>query len=606
MRRLVRRSDEGFTMLPVLAAMVLVMGLVLVGIGYAVAAHRTARVSQDTKGAAAAAQAGLQDYIYRVNNCADYYATAPSCGTVTANTALRTSASQTNVAVVPGSTGVDQAVYSQRVLASPAGSTTAGTFSTSIRLEVIGQIRNANTGAVRETRTLVADLTRDGFLEYLYFTDYETFSPANTRLFKGEFSVKMGGASSVTDYKTGVAYGLAKGVTYTVVQPTLEQVTAGCERYYYATKDGSTTVPGRKSFPRTIKGGSLPAAGVQYWPGASVSTPAIGDIDDYQCLTINFSGTDTFDGKVHSNDAMSLSGPVLFKKDVTTGWKVASGSNAWYGSSNPSNAGQKPQYAGKLAMPKTTDKQQEIAAAKGCVYTGPTQITFLSSGKMKVLSPRTKGSTVNKGCANVTGNTYMADEQVVDGPENGVIYVQKTTESGSCLSWQTKANDDTVYDNGGCTAGDAFVQGNVKGRFTVAAQHDVVVTGNVLYTDWSADGSVLGLIGTNNVAVWHPVSGNSNLVSPANLEIDAAIASTGNSFTVFNYGKGAKMGTLTVKGVIVQRYRGPVATGSGSTTSSGYSKDYRYDDRLNSNPPPAFIQPEFDAWDIDTTTIVQR
>lgn len=604
MRRLARRSDDGFTMLPVLAAMVLIMGLVLVGIGYAVAAHKTARTSQDAKGAASAVQAGLQDYIYRVNNCADYYAAAPSCTTLSANAGLRTSATQTNVAVVQGTSGNDQAVFSQRVLASPAGSTAAGTFSTSIRVEVIGQIRNQTTGAVRESRTVVADLSRAGFLEYLYFTDYETFSPTNTRLFKAQTADSVNNTTStIKDYVTGVSYTLTKNASYTVSQPTVDQVKAGCQRYYYQTKDGSTTIPGRANFPRTITGNGLPTAGVQYWP---TTTPVLANTADYQCLTISFGANDTFDGKVHSNDAMSIGGTVLFKKKVTTGYKVASG-NPWYGGSNPSAAGQSPVTAGTLQMPKTTDSQADVAAADGCVYTGPTSITFLASGKMKVLSPATKGGSVNAGCANVSGNTLMTTEQTVDGPHNGVIYVQKTTGTGTCLSYQSKSGDVTNYDNAGCTTGDAFVQGTVNGRFTVAAQHDVIVTGNVLYNDWGADGDVLGLIGTNNVAVWHPVNDKGvNLNGTGSIEIDAAIASTGNSFTVLSYNAGAPMGTLTVRGVIVQRFRGPVATTSNGNTATGFAKDYRYDDRLNSNPPPAFIQPEFDAWDISSTTVVQK
>ncbi|PRY17909.1 hypothetical protein [Kineococcus rhizosphaerae] len=603
MRKLARRDDDGFTLLPVLAAMVLVLGLVLVGIGYAVATHRVARASQDTKSAAAAAQAGLQDYIYRVNACSDYYAAAPSCGTTTANPALRTAATDTNFAVVPGSAGVTQGVFSQRVLASPAGTTAAGTFSTSVRVQVIGQVLDTVTGKVRESRTLVADLSRKGFLEYLYFTDYETFSPANTRLLKGSFSANPSSNTTVTS-TSGTTYSLSSSTTYTVAQPTVDQVAAGCRRYYYKTTTGGATVPGRANFPRTITGGSLPSGGIEYWP--SGSTSVLGSIANYQCLTISFSGADTFDGKVHSNDAMSISGPVLFKKDVTTGYKPSSG-NPWYGASNPSTSGKSPVWAQPFELPKTTDKQADVAAAGGCLYTGPTSITFLADGRMKVLSPKTKANTVKPSCTTGSGASYMTSEQTVAGPVNGVIYVQKTTESGSCISYQNTAGDVTNYDNNGCTAGDAFVQGTVNGRFTVTAAHDVVVTGDLLYSDWGADGDVLGLIGTNNVAVWNPVnSSGNNLTSNGNREIDAAIASTGNSFTVFNYSSGAKRGNLTVRGVIVQRFRGPVATGSGTTTSTGYSKDYRYDDRLNSNPPPAFIQPEYDAWDISRTTVVQQ
>ncbi|WP_432571071.1 type IV pilus modification PilV family protein [Kineococcus sp. SYSU DK005] len=597
LRRIRRNDDAGFTMLAVLASMVLIMGLVLVGIGYAVAAHRSARTSQDAKSALSAAQAGLQDFIHRLNACEDYYAYPnQSCVSTTPNPAIRTAPADTNVAVVPGTGGVEQAVYSQRVLVRPTDLNSSG----KVRVEVVGQVVNKDTQQVRETEKLVADLGRDGFLRFLYFTDYETFSPANTRLLRTPFTVKPTSSITVRDYRTGATHTLSANVTYTVAQPTLDQVTAGCARYYY---NADNTVPNRANFPRTITGAGLPAAGVQYWPGSTSSAGAIGN---YQCLTINFSGTDTFDGPVHTNDAMSISGPVTFKDDVTTGWKPTSGT-PWYGTGTPSGAGNKPVGAGRKDLPSTTDKQAEIAAKNGCVYTGPTSIVFLANGSMKVRSPATRGGDVNTGCANVAGSTLMSDEQTVKGPANGVVYVKKSTAaSGTCLSFQSNPLDVTNYDNAGCTRGDAFVQGTVSGRFTVAAEHDVIVTDDVLYRGGTAGTDALGLIGTNNVAVWHPVNaGGQNINTPADLEIDAAIASTTNSFTVLNHDKGLKLGTLTIRGVIIQRYRGPVATGSGVATSTGYSKNYLFDDRLEGTPPPAFIEPKNDSWDIKSTSIQQ-
>jgi hypothetical protein len=77
-----------------------------------------------------------------------------------------------------------------------------------------------------------------------------------------------------------------------------------------------------------------------------------------------------------------------------------------------------------------------------------------------------------------------------------------------------------------------------------------------------------------------------------NLEIDAAILSTHHSFIVDNYNCGSKLGNLTVWGSIAQFWRGPV----GTTTGSGYIKDYTYDERLEGNTPPQFISPTTTAW----------
>ncbi len=80
--------------------------------------------------------------------------------------------------------------------------------------------------------------------------------------------------------------------------------------------------------------------------------------------------------------------------------------------------------------------------------------------------------------------------------------------------------------------------------------------------------------------------------SISNLEIDAAILSTHHSFIVDNYDCGSKLGTLTVWGSIAQFWRGPV----GTTSGNGYIKDYTYDERLEGNTPPQFINPTTTAW----------
>jgi Tfp pilus assembly protein PilX len=68
--------------------------------------------------------------------------------------------------------------------------------------------------------------------------------------------------------------------------------------------------------------------------------------------------------------------------------------------------------------------------------------------------------------------------------------------------------------------------------------------------------------------------------------IDAAILSTQHSFIVDNFKCGAQLGELTVWGSIAQFWRGPVGTGGSST---GYIKNYNYDNRLATAQPPEFL-----------------
>lgn len=82
-----------------------------------------------------------------------------------------------------------------------------------------------------------------------------------------------------------------------------------------------------------------------------------------------------------------------------------------------------------------------------------------------------------------------------------------------------------------------------------------------------------------------------------NLTIDAAILSTDHSFIVDNYLCGKSMGTLTLWGSLAQFWRGPVGTGNGTgVVSTGYKKNYNYDERLATNTPPEFLSPSTTSW----------
>ena len=116
------------------------------------------------------------------------------------------------------------------------------------------------------------------------------------------------------------------------------------------------------------------------------------------------------------------------------------------------------------------------------------------------------------------------------------------------------------------------------------------------------NGNVLvGLIADGFVRVYHPVNNCADTASGpygpsiGSVEIDAAIMSVQHSFIVDNYACGSPRGTLTVKGAIAQSFRGPVGTG-GAAISTGYSKNYNYDDRFRVANPPYFLDPVQSSW----------
>jgi hypothetical protein len=177
-------------------------------------------------------------------------------------------------------------------------------------------------------------------------------------------------------------------------------------------------------------------------------------------------------------------------------------------------------------------------------------------------------------------------------PANGVIYVSNV--SGGCTnpSFEYRQHYDGPQE--GC--GDVWVSGQYGDDLTIAADNDVVINGSITRVAGN-DGLLLGLIANQFVRVYHPVNGSCSqnaTGSLPNLKIHAAILALTHSFLVDNWYCGASLGDLTVEGAIAQRFRGPV----GTTSGTGYYKDYKYNDRLRYREPPFFLDPVQASWRI--------
>jgi hypothetical protein len=191
-------------------------------------------------------------------------------------------------------------------------------------------------------------------------------------------------------------------------------------------------------------------------------------------------------------------------------------------------------------------------------------------------------------------------------PSNGVIYDQTDTSSGAaaCTGQPPVLAD---YQESS-TCGNVYISGSYTSNLTVAAQNDVIVAEDV--TRPAGSQAVMGLIAENFVRIQHKAqsprgnitnictNGTPNL---GNITVQAAILSVNHSFTVDNYGCGALEGTLTIIGAIAQNFRGTVGTGIGSSSATGYIKDYRYDDILKYRSPPYFLSPLATPWLIART-----
>lgn len=613
MIRLVRALRERDDERGVALAAVIGLGAVLMIVLSLVVATATSGATKATNDIAytkaiAAAYAGLSDYQGRLaadNSYVQYGVRTPFSSTSTyssdaANSAFGTTPAGPWAPVV----GSSDQFYRYEVDNSDYAN------SGKVRLRVTGKSGST-------TRTIVVDLRGDGFVNYLWFTDYESQDPSLTG----------------------------------------ETVTNGTARCTSAHRNDAA------------------------W-----------DVDT-SCNAVQFASGDVLDGPVRTNDVITACG-ATFKSTVQhTGAKdffYTSGQTSISSSCRSSTkfpAGDGTRNVGTLPMPSTNANMKQEArtdipdkvAKPGCIYTGPTSITFLSGGKMRVVSPWTKATQVT-GTTNgtITGGgtndalcgsisalrgsgaviptlpsnlVFVQSVPSVDGNPNSwstnttpsgtvngtvasgaPVYCQQNVTTGSGRNQTTSSeygnglgypkNNEFTGSRGdsgyyGCRNGDVFVSGSFGGQMTVAAENVVYVTGSIVYQNGRSSDDMLGLVGQKAVSVYNPISCSSgtssacstsngastNLDPSPNLEIDAAIASNLGTFNVQNSAFGANLGTLTIHGSIAQKFRGSVRTSYNSGAwLTGYAKAYGYDTRLRTSAPPKFLQPVSTTYGVTTET----
>jgi len=152
---------------------------------------------------------------------------------------------------------------------------------------------------------------------------------------------------------------------------------------------------------------------------------------------------------------------------------------------------------------------------------------------------------------------------------------------------------DPAFNGAIAGTGRVSVKGIVDGRVSIGSSTDIYVLDDLHYEnrDVSSSDDILGLVAERNVVV------ADNIPNRTHCEIDGSIFARTNSFMAENYNTGSPRGQLRVHGSIVQRRRGAVGTFHTGSTSvkTGYSKLYRYDERLedpNFRPPyyPGFYR----------------
>jgi len=181
-RRRIAREEHGFAMVAVMAALAVSGLLVMAAVTAANGDLPIARKSQDRKQAYAAAEAGLNYYLFHLNVDPDYWL---KC----------TAVADPNPADPTDNSPVNLQGANPRVWRNVTGTTSKYTIElvpapgkASCLLNNESSMLDPNTGMFRirvtgrsgsVTRTIVASFRRKGFLDYLWVTNFETGDPDN-------------------------------------------------------------------------------------------------------------------------------------------------------------------------------------------------------------------------------------------------------------------------------------------------------------------------------------------------------------------------------------------------------------------------------------------
>lgn len=490
---------------------------------------------QNWAAALAAAQAGIDDYQSRLNLTDGAYFQYNTASPDSDNPAMGQALGKPSWASVPQvGGGTARAGFHYDVDTS--------TYTGTGGVAPNGIITVTSTGRVgTKTRTLQAQVRRSGFLDYVYFTDYETEDPLDyatqsLRDYANSYCANTyypGRGSQCTDIQfandtvngplhSNDAILICNNARFQDAVTTMYKGSAGRNFRTDVCSSTSGTSFVRSGDPRTVAKVTMPST------NSSLKAQTAATASPRGCL---FTGPT----KVVIDETQVL---------VTSPWT-------------------------RVLTPGCTKDSWMPIPANGVIYVDDV--------------PADGGTDPNSWpTGSVAGKPTCLDPQ--GNQKNNVGYPIPDE-----VGW--------IYP---CLHGDAFVQersGSVNsaldGRLTIAAHQNLYVTNNVDYKNGTSGSSFLGLIAEQFVYYWHPTdSNNANLNLPGqsspfqNARISAALLSVNHAVTTMNYAEGVDLGILNITGGISQKYRGIVKKGN-----AGYSKNYVYDKRLKYDAPPHFLSP---------------
>ena len=334
------------------------------------------------------------------------------------------------------------------------------------------------------------------------------------------------------------------------------------------------------------------------------------------CKTFDnyFSTGETVKGPLHTEDHAGVCGSPVFGRTGNDriefghsfGGDEGYSREACGSAATPTFTGRHilPAEVPSLEPPPGDEELEHIAEEGGYTFEGKTEIV-LEGTTMKIKTH--------------VGTPGEETKNNVAFPSSGVIYV-----AGGCSEPYSAFGPLPGYSEDS-ECGNVYVHGEYKTALTIASQNDIVINGNIT-TPRNAEGiptsnAMLGLIANNFVRIYHPLTGsrenkfqgcgsatNNTTEPPADLNeptIYAAILALKHAVIVDNFDCGSPtLGHVNVYGAVAGLFsNGLTGLISGSTLVHGYSYNAVYDNRLQVEEPPHFLNPIQAAWYVQRQTL---
>jgi Tfp pilus assembly protein PilX len=326
-----------------------------------------------------------------------------------------------------------------------------------------------------------------------------------------------------------------------------------------------------------------------------------------KCGNITFTAEDSVNGPMHTDDSalVECSNEVSFGREkhnppdpveINHGTWSSSSSKAKKANESPCASGSTPLYY--TASGKFSEEGAELHAPpsdtslKAYVESG-----YEFVGRTRLVLEGEKIMVTN-------ANFHSGTATPISWPPNGLIFVRGGPEGcGFEYSNTTGGSDTSTTYAEEEECGNAYVKGNYSKSLTIGAETDVIANGSIIPTGVTPGAAtpgttVLGLLATRFVRVYHPCTSSSSEEGIKNIWLYTAILSTSHSFAVDNYNCGKQLEHLNIYGALAQKFRGIV----GQVGSTGYLKNYIYDERLATDEPPYFLAPLDAGWQIARET----